>query len=47
MTPDLKISAPVVTQLHWGWEGHETFFLPDGVSVVVQAKSVLALPSLW
>jgi hypothetical protein len=38
MTPDLKISAPVVTQLHWGWEGHETFFLPDGVSVSCPGK---------
>jgi hypothetical protein len=33
ITPDLKISAPVPTQLHWGWGGHETFFFPDGVSV--------------
>ena len=33
MTPDLKISQPVPTQLHWGWEGHNTFFLPDGVAI--------------
>ena len=33
ITPDLKISEPVPTQLHWGWEGHKTFFLPDGVSI--------------
>lgn len=33
MTPDLKISTPVETQLHWGWQGHKTFFLPDGISV--------------
>lgn len=38
MTPDLKISEPVVTQLHWGWEGHKTFFLPDGVSVSCPGK---------
>jgi hypothetical protein len=38
ITPDLKISAPVPTQHHWGWEGHETFFLPDGVSVSCLGK---------
>ena len=33
ITPDLKISAPVPTQLHFPSEGDKTFFLPDGVSV--------------
>ena len=33
ITPDLKISEPVPTQLHWGWKGHKTFYLPDGVSI--------------
>ena len=33
MTPDLEISKPLPTQLNWGWEGHRTFFLPDGVSI--------------
>ena len=33
ITPDLKISAPVPTQLHFPFEGNKTFFLPDGVSV--------------
>jgi hypothetical protein len=33
MTPDLKVSEPVATQLNWGWEGNNTFFLPDGVSI--------------
>ena len=33
ITPDLRISDPVSTQLTWGWEGHKTFFLPDGVSI--------------
>lgn len=33
MTPDLKISQPVATELHWVGEGHKTFFLPDGVSI--------------
>ena len=33
MTPDLKLSPAVSTQLHWGWEGNETFFCPDGISL--------------
>jgi hypothetical protein len=33
MTPDLKVSAPMPTQLHWGWEGQKTFFFPDGMSL--------------
>ncbi|MBP5977503.1 DUF3598 family protein [Brasilonema sp. CT11] len=38
MTPDLKISQPVATQLHWVREGHKTFFLPDGVSISCPGK---------
>lgn len=38
MTPDLKISAPVATHLHWGWKEHKTFFLPDGVSISCPKK---------
>jgi hypothetical protein len=33
MTPDLKVSPAVSTQLHWPWEGNETFFFPDGISL--------------
>lgn len=33
MTPDLNLSAPVPTQLHWGWEGQKNFFFPDGMSL--------------
>lgn len=38
ITPDLKISQPVPTKLNWGWEGHKTFFLPDGVSISCPEK---------
>ncbi|MBW4631332.1 MAG: DUF3598 family protein [Iphinoe sp. HA4291-MV1] len=38
ITPDLKISASVATQLHWECEGNKTFFLPDGVSISYPGK---------
>ncbi|MEM8779729.1 MAG: DUF3598 family protein [Cyanobacteria bacterium P01_G01_bin.49] len=38
ITPDLHISEPVPTQLSWGWQGHKTFFLPDGVSISCPEK---------
>ena len=33
MTPDLRVSTPAPIQLHWGWEGHNTYFFPDGISL--------------
>lgn len=33
ITPDLKISPPVSTQLNFPLTEHKTFFLPDGVSL--------------
>lgn len=33
MTPDLKVSTALTTQLQGGWEGHETFFFPDEISL--------------
>ncbi|MFB8789305.1 MAG: DUF3598 family protein [Potamolinea sp.] len=33
MTPDLKISPAVPSQLHWPIEGNTTFFYPDGISL--------------
>lgn len=33
MTPDLKLSPTVPTQLHWPIEGNTTFFYPDGISL--------------
>jgi hypothetical protein len=33
MTPDLKVSTPVPMQLRTDWEGHETFFYPDGITL--------------
>ncbi|MGB7444414.1 MAG: DUF3598 family protein [Coleofasciculaceae cyanobacterium] len=51
ITPDLKISEPVPTQLHWGWEGYNTFFLPDGVSIncpdKVSVGSSFSLAANW
>ena len=51
MTPDLKVSQQISTQLHWGWEGHKTFFLPDGVSIScpdrVSVGTPLTLVANW
>ncbi len=44
MTPDLKISEPLPTKLNWGWEGHKTFFLPDGVSISCPDKVSVGTP---
>lgn len=33
ITADLKISNPVPKALDWDWQGYQTFFLPDGVSI--------------
>ncbi|MEH2467357.1 DUF3598 family protein [Nostoc sp.] len=38
ITPDLRISAPVPTQLHFPSQKDKTFFLPDGVSVSCSDK---------
>ncbi len=35
---DLEISEPIITEFNWGWEGHKTFFLPDGVSISCPEK---------
>ncbi|MEB3180371.1 MAG: DUF3598 family protein [Nostocaceae cyanobacterium] len=44
MTPDLQISQPIPTQLHWGREGHKTFFLPDGVSISCPSQINIGTP---
>jgi hypothetical protein len=44
ITPDLQISDSVSTQLTWGWEGHKTFFLPDGVSISCPDKVSVGTP---
>ncbi|AOX02362.1 hypothetical protein BJP34_25575 [Moorena producens PAL-8-15-08-1] len=33
MTPDLKVSDPISTQLHWPLAGNNMFFFPDGISL--------------
>ena len=38
MTPDLKISSPIPTQLHFPVAGNETFFFPDGISLSCPGK---------
>jgi hypothetical protein len=43
ISPDLKISTPVDTKLK-SWKGHETFFLPDGVTVSCPPKVSVDTP---
>lgn len=38
MTPDLNVSSPVPTQLHFPIPGNETFFFPDGISLSCPGK---------
>jgi hypothetical protein len=38
MTPDLKASPAVPTQLNWPLEGNETFYFPDGISLSCPAQ---------
>ncbi|MCP2730456.1 DUF3598 family protein [Limnofasciculus baicalensis] len=38
MTPDLKVSSPVSTQLHFPVAGNETFFFSDGISLSCPGK---------
>ncbi|WP_293044337.1 MULTISPECIES: DUF3598 family protein [unclassified Moorena] len=33
MTPDLKVSDPIATQLNWPLAGNKMFFFPDGISL--------------
>ena len=51
MTPDLKVSPPLPTQLHWAIEGNETFFFPDGISLScprqVQVGFTIAIAVNW
>ena len=44
ITPDLQISEPVSTEFNWGWEGNETFFLPDGVSIICPHQVTIGTP---
>ncbi len=38
LTPDLHISDPLPTQFTWSREGHQVFYLPDGVSISCPEK---------
>ena len=33
MTPDLKVSQPMPTQINWPLAGNKIFFFPDGISL--------------
>jgi len=44
ITPDLNISDPVPSKLHWNWEGHHAFFLPDGVSISCPDRVIVGTP---
>jgi hypothetical protein len=44
MTPDLKISPPVPTQLHWPLEGNTTFFYPDGITLSCPMQISVGIP---
>ena len=49
--PDLTISEPVQTQLQWGWEGHQVYYLPDGITIScpreIIEKSAIGLVANW
>ncbi|HEY9779195.1 MAG TPA: DUF3598 family protein [Leptolyngbyaceae cyanobacterium] len=51
MTPDLKVSPALPTQLHWAIEGNETFFFPDGISLSCPGKvkvgMAIAIATNW
>ena len=38
ITSDLEISEPISTQFRWDREGHQLFYLPDGVSISCPEK---------
>ncbi|NEP34401.1 DUF3598 family protein [Moorena sp. SIO3B2] len=38
MTPDLKVSEPIATQIHWPLAGNKMFFFPDGISLSCPTK---------
>ena len=42
--PDLTISEPVQTQLQWGWEGHQVYYLPDGITISFPREIIEGTP---
>jgi len=44
MTPDLKLSPALPTQLHWPIEGNTTFFYPDGISLSCPMQVSVGIP---
>ncbi|MBN3877286.1 DUF3598 family protein [Nostoc sp. JL23] len=44
ITPNLKISEPIVTQFNWHKEGHKYYYLPDGVSINCHSSISIGTP---
>ncbi len=44
MTPDLKVSDPVPTQLIWPLESNKMFFFPDGISLSCPTQVNIGTP---
>ena len=42
--PDPTISESVQTQLQWGWEGHQVYYLPDGITVSCPREIIEGTP---
>lgn len=38
MTPDLQVSPPVPAQMEWPVEGNQSFFFPDGISLICPSQ---------
>ncbi|MEO1374862.1 MAG: DUF3598 family protein [Cyanobacteria bacterium J06635_10] len=41
IAPDLKVSQPSPIKFDWHYQGHQTFFLPDGVSISCPEKIIV------
>ena len=44
MTPDLKVSKPIPTQLNWPLERNKMFFFPDGISLTCPTQVTIGTP---
>ncbi len=44
MTPNLKVSDPVPTQLNWPLELNKMFFFPDGISLSCPTQVTIGTP---
>ena len=44
IAPDLKVSQPSPIKFYWNYQGHQTFFLPDEVSISCPEKISIGNP---